>query len=408
MKIPQILYSPIFILAWRLAALDAGEDPREIWDLEILSKPPATFPAPGFEAEGMKSLFYQGLPWKGKSTRVFTWFGAPSGKEREKLPAMVLVHGGGGTAFEDWVRLWTGRGYAALAMDLCGCTPGEAHGKRPRHEWGGPPGWGGFDQIDWPREDQWTYHAVADIILAHSLLRSFPEIDPERIGITGISWGGYLTCIVSGIDQRFRFSVPVYGCGFLGENSCWLGTFENMGREKSAAWLRLWDPSRFLPHSKMPMLWVTGTNDFAYPLDSLQRSYRLPSGERTLCVRIRMAHAHGGPGENPEEIHAFAKHFFKGGVPLAKITGQGREGSRVWVKFESKSRVIQAQLNSTKEKGPWKERNWSAIPAIMDRTESIASGALPEGISVYYFNLIDRMGLVVSSEHVETNQTVIK
>jgi hypothetical protein len=36
---------------------------------------------------------------------------------------MVLIHGGGGTAFADWVRLWTGRGYAAIAMDLCGCVP---------------------------------------------------------------------------------------------------------------------------------------------------------------------------------------------------------------------------------------------------------------------------------------------
>ena len=32
----------------------------------------------------------------------------------------VLVHGGGGTAFDAWVRLWNDRGYAAIAMDLAG------------------------------------------------------------------------------------------------------------------------------------------------------------------------------------------------------------------------------------------------------------------------------------------------
>jgi len=67
-------------------------------------------------------------------------------------------------------------------------------------------------------------------------------------------------------------------------------------------WLALWDPSVYLPRARLPMLWVTGTNDFAYPLDSLQRSYRLPRGPRSLCIRVEMPHGHGPPGENPEEI----------------------------------------------------------------------------------------------------------
>jgi cephalosporin-C deacetylase-like acetyl esterase len=156
---------------------------------------------------------------------------------------MVLVHGGGGTAFADWVKLWVARGYAAIAMDLCGCLPRKGKSGWERLPDGGPPGWGGFDQIDQPAGDQWTYHAVADVLLAHSLLRSYPEIDPEKIGITGISWGGYLTCIAASIDARFKFAAPVYGCGFLGDDSTWLGTFEKMGKEKAAKWLGLWDPS---------------------------------------------------------------------------------------------------------------------------------------------------------------------
>ena len=48
-----------------------------------------------------------------------------------------------------------------------------------------------------------------DVILAHSLLRSWPRVDPERIGLTGISWGGYLTCIATGVDNRFKFAIPV-------------------------------------------------------------------------------------------------------------------------------------------------------------------------------------------------------
>ena len=284
------------------------------WDLDRLGKAPQEFPAPEVTAPEVKSLFYEGPSYQGKPTRVFAYYAAPAGASAEKkVPAMVLIHGGGGTAFDGWVRLWTSRGYAAISMDLCGCLPVRNEGKQggwKRHAAGGPPGWGGFDQIDQPPADQWTYHAVADAVLAHSLLRGRPEIDASRIGVTGISWGGYLTCIVSGVDSRFRFAVPVYGCGFLGENSAWLTNFETMGSEKAARWLAWWDPSVYLPHSRMPMLWVTGTNDFAYPMDSLQKSYRLPQAERTLAIRVRMPHGHGAAGEKPGEIHAFADSLF--------------------------------------------------------------------------------------------------
>ena len=71
------------------------------------------------------------------------------------------------------------RGYAAIAMDTCGCVPKGSYGKWQRHDAGGPPGWGDFEHADEPIEDQWPYHAVADVILAHSLLRAMPERRPR-------------------------------------------------------------------------------------------------------------------------------------------------------------------------------------------------------------------------------------
>jgi len=364
-------------------------------------EPPHTYPAPGFECPGVKALFYDGLPWKGKPTRVFAWYGAPQTEAGRKVPAMVLVHGGGGTAFAEWVQLWVKRGYAAIAMDTCGCVAGGEHGKRPRHDAGGPPGWGGFDQVDWPLEDQWTYQAVGAVILGHSLIRSFPEVDAERIGSTGVSWGGYLACIVSGLDTRLKFIVPVYGCGYLGDNSTWLPNFKNMGPERSAKWLRCLDPAGYLKRASMPLLWVTGTNDFAYPMDSLQKSYRATKGERTLCVKIRMPHGHGGPSENPPEIHAFAESLLRGGKPLARITAQGVENGQAWAAYKSEVPVVKAELCFTKDQGPWPERKWDAVPAAVDAASGKASAPLPLGVRVCYLNLIDQRGLVVSSEHSE-------
>ncbi|MEN6451040.1 MAG: acetylxylan esterase [Thermoguttaceae bacterium] len=370
--------------------------------MKVLGNAPKIYPADAPLAKDVKSVFYEGLPWRGQRTRVFAYYGLPKVEPGTKVPGMVLVHGGGGSAFDAWVRLWNSRGYAAIAMDTCGCVPIGSHDKWRRHKAGGPPGWGGFEQIDEPIEDQWTYHAVADVVLAHSLLRSLPGVDPERIGITGISWGGYLTCVVSGVDARFRFAVPVYGCGFLGDNSVWLYDFQKMGPERSSRWLNRWDPSVWLRQSRMPMLWVTGTNDFAYPMDSLQKSYRLTQGPHTLCIRPRMPHGHGGPGENPAEILAFADQQLRQGQPLAKIAGSGRDGQLVWATFETASPIQRAELNYTRQTGRWQDRKWETIPAEIDTAAKRVSAKLPQGAKVYYFNLIDQRNLVVSAEHSET------
>ena len=49
-----------------------------------------------------------------------------------------------------------------------------------------------------------------------------------RVGMTGISWGGYLTSLVCGLDSRLKFAIPVYGCGHLGLESAWVEQFEKM------------------------------------------------------------------------------------------------------------------------------------------------------------------------------------
>lgn len=374
------------------------------WDLNTLKKPPQFSPAPEFNTNNVKGIFYDGLLWKGKPTKVFAYIGIPSHKPGEKLPGIVLVHGGGGTAFHEWVTLWNQRGYAAIAMDTCGCVP-DPNGKPKRYSSGGPPGWGGFDHVDEPITDQWTYHAVADIILAHSLLRSLNEVDSERIGITGISWGGYLVCIVASVDERFKFAVPVYGCGFLGDNSTWVDLFRKMGKERSEKWLSLWDPSQYLPRARMPFLWVTGSNDFAYPMDSLQKSYRLTKGERYLSIKIKMPHGHGGPGEKPEEIRVFADSILKNDIPLPVIYEQGKD----WVKFRSKTKIVKAELNYTADgEKKWKEREWITVPAKIDESANMAKAEIPSNAVVYYFNIIDERGIVISSEHIEVQKKEVQ
>jgi len=363
---------------------------------------PKTYPAEGFEAKGMKAIFYEGMLYKGQPTRVFAWLGLPEREPGTKVPGIVLVHGGGGTAFQDWVRLWTKRGYAAIAMDTCGTVPRGKYSHWERHDAGGPPG-NNVATADEPMTDQWNYHAVADVILAHSLLRSLPEVDPNRIGLTGISWGGYLTCIVSGLDNRFKFAVPVYGCGFLADDYLMKPALEKAG-DRGKHWLAMWDPAHYLPNATMPKLWVTGTNDNAFSLYAVQESYRAAGGRSTLCIRLRMPHGHNGPGENPEEIHVFANSILNGGKPLAKITAQLHHNQSVGISFQSEAPIDRAELLYTKGTGSWKERLWETAPASVDNVKHAVTAVLPKGTTVYFVNLIDNRNLVVSSEHVEVEE----
>ena len=370
------------------------------WNMDFLSEMPRVDAAPEHSVEALKAIFFESAPWKGKPTRVFAYYGIPTTQPGEQVPAMVLVHGGGGSAFHHWVKLWVSRGYAAIAMDTCGCISGDGHENHTRHADGGPAGWGGFNQIDEPAEDQWTFHAVSAVVRAHSLLRSFPQVDPARIGITGISWGGYLTCIAAGIDQRFAFAAPVYGCGFLTEIPNWRVEFDKMKPGNAERWGRLWDPLNYLPQVKCPMLWVNGTNDFAFPMDSWQKSYRLPEGSRTLSLKVRMEHNHRA-GENPSEIHAFADSILCGASTLAQITHCSLKGRNLHANFESREPITQAELCYTSDKGVWVDRQWQTLPAELDVAGCLVSAVAPPATTVCYLNLSDAQNRVVSSEHVE-------
>jgi cephalosporin-C deacetylase-like acetyl esterase len=324
---------------------------------------------------------------------VFAYLGMPKDVSG-KVPGMVLVHGGGGQAFEQWAQMWADRGYAAIAMDLGGRGPGKT-----RLEDGGPEqdDTAKFVDIqDGPRA-AWPYHAVANVIRGHSLLRSLPEVDAGRTGVTGISWGGYLTCIVSGVDDRFQVAVPVYGCGFLHHNSAWLKQFGEMSAENKARWVEFCDPSQYLISTKMPILFVNGTNDFAYPLDSYQKSYRLVKGERNLSIQVEMKHSHPD-GWAPVEIQRFMDHHLRGKVGMPVFRGMKREGRTVSARVESPTKIVSAALNTTGDTVTWNQRKWVSAPARVEG--EYVQGTLPgDGVTTYYLTVVDETGVTISTEH---------
>jgi dienelactone hydrolase len=366
------------------------------WDLTCLSQPPAYEWSDG--ASPVRSLYYAGPNYKSKTTRVFAYYASPATihvnySGDKTFPAVVLLHGGGGTAFKEWVLLWANRGYAAIAMDLGGCGP-----DRIRLSDGGPDQSDDekFGEIDQPAENQWTYHSVETVILAHSLIRSFDEVDASRTAVIGVSWGGYLTCIVAGLDSRFKAAVPVYGCGFLHENSVWLDRFSNMSPQQKDKWVQLWDPSMYVGSAAMPMFFINGTNDFAYPLDSYSKTYGLVKSERNFRITVNMPHSHEEVW-GLKEVGLFIDQNLRGGIPLPTILKPELVDGKIHAKVKSKTDLISADLHYTTETTPINKLKWESTSAHLDRNQLIVC-ALPDKATIWFLTVTDSRGAIVSSE----------
>lgn len=361
------------------------------WDVKALQTAVVT-PAWGETTGTVREVYYPGEPYQGKPTRVFAYYAKPEGKG--PFPAVLCVHGGGGKAFDKWATHWAARGYCALAMDLAGNGP---KGRLPD---------GGPDQLDTTKfrdftaadaKDMWTYHAVAAVLRGHTLLASLPEVDRDRVAVTGISWGGYLTCIIAGLDDRLKAAVPVYGCGFLHENSVWKAGMDGFAKERRDRWVNNFDPSKYLPGVRCPILFVNGTNDFAYPLDSYQKCYELVKADRTLSVRVRLPHGHIWTFG---EVDAFIDSHLKKGAPLPTVGSMTRAGDTVSATIDAKVKLKSASLYYAKAEGPWQKREWKSAPAEL--AGGRMSAKLPaDRPLVFYLAVTDERGLEVSAPHME-------
>lgn len=278
--------------------------PHQPWDMDELLSPPEFRIIS--EENGVLGILYKSIDYRGKAKDVFAYYSTPGilngNRESDKnLPAVVCVHGGGGRAFEEWVKIWAKRGYAAISMDLRGYGKNrvELENGFKENEGQKTP----YFRANEEQTEDWFYQAVADVVLANSLIRSFPEIDQNRTAITGISWGGIITTLIAGLDDRYKAAVPVYGCGFLYETGSMAPQIKRAGDLAQKRWKEQYDPSLYVAHAKIPMLFVNGTNDGHFFMDQWEKTTELVQNARR-SIRLEMKHGHG-PGWVSPEIYEF-------------------------------------------------------------------------------------------------------
>jgi dipeptidyl aminopeptidase/acylaminoacyl peptidase len=184
--------------------------------------------------------------------------------ERTRLPTTFLIHGGPTGAWRNgintWAQLLTARGYAVFTPNVRGSTGyGETFVDMNRADWGG--------------KDFRDVMAGVDNLVARGIA------DPDRLGITGWSYGGYMT--EWAVTQTNRFKAAVAGGGMTDLLSEF-GTENIPGYD---SWFWGWssdNPYRFLQHSplvfaknvKTPLLMVHGENDPIDPIGQDEEFYR--------------------------------------------------------------------------------------------------------------------------------------
>jgi cephalosporin-C deacetylase-like acetyl esterase len=192
-----------------------------------------------------------------------------------KLPAVLYVcgHSGRGrngnkTAFQDHGMWFASNGYICLVIDTLqlGEIPGIHHGTYNQNRWwwqaagytpAGVECWNGIRAIDY--------------------LVSRPDVDGERIAVTGISGGGASTIWISAADERVKCAVPVSGMSDLESyvtNKVINGHCDCMFLINTYGWEWTTIAALIAPR---PMLFANSDNDRIFPMD----------GNRRIIARLR-------------------------------------------------------------------------------------------------------------------------
>jgi dipeptidyl aminopeptidase/acylaminoacyl peptidase len=186
------------------------------------------------------------------------------GAQSRLLPTVILVHGGPtgrwADTFEPWGQLLAARGYAVIYPNVRGSIGyGERFVEMNRADWGG----GDFKDV----------MAAADWLVARGIA------DPNRLGIGGWSYGGYMAAWA--VTQTNRFKAAVSGAPVIDmasefgteDDSAYDEWFYGTPYEKLDGFIKS-SPMTFVKNVRTPTLLLQGEEDTTDPIGQSQQFYR--------------------------------------------------------------------------------------------------------------------------------------
>ncbi len=272
------------------ADFDPGRDPLEV---EIIRESKA-------DGAVIRHVRYLIGTFKGKQARMAAIYGFPDGV-KEKLPAVMHIHGGGQRASLQEVKLLVGRGYAALSVNWGGSgtgippfnSPDDAQPGDPNTDWGAVdptqlnvPGYDSmlpgpkqfFEDREHPKNNNW-YLLTLGCRRGLTFLEQQPEVDARRLGVHGYSMGGNLTMSVAGSDARVKAAVAAVG----GQGWRWKAHDFNGAKERPQndikgdveIFRKTLSYESYAPLIQCPVLHRSATNDFHGWMDDVYRTNAL-------------------------------------------------------------------------------------------------------------------------------------
>ena len=273
---------------------------------EILRELPNPAPGPGVESVPQNVTLRRVVFRSRDNSEIFAVIATP--KSAGKHPGMLVLHGGGGFAEVDKAVAWAQRGYVAVAPDLPGIgapdklieTKGRWNAiKYGENRWVSVPDAGASLIFD----------AVLSGMKSLYLLRSQPDVDVLRIGVVGVSWGGYMTTMVCGLaGDQVKAGFAIYGCGFFDLGGYGQDKKEpynpklpmtSLGRmlpEDRDRWFEQLDAGRRIPKMKAAYFLAAATNDFFGYLTSAQATMNAIPGEKNHLFAPNANHKIPVPG----------------------------------------------------------------------------------------------------------------
>ncbi|MCA1629106.1 MAG: S9 family peptidase, partial [Acidobacteria bacterium] len=187
-------------------------------------------------------------------------------QEGRKYPMILSVHGGpAGQYGVDWYhefQVYAARGWAVLFTNPRGST-----GYGQKFERGIEGEWGGKDYQD-------VMNGV-DAALARN-----PWIDRERLGVTGGSYGGFMTNWIVGHTNIFKAAVSLRSVtNFISDEGTRDGAYghsPDFGGDLFERFDLYWDrsPLKYAKNVKTPILILHSENDFRVPLEQGEQWFR--------------------------------------------------------------------------------------------------------------------------------------
>jgi dipeptidyl aminopeptidase/acylaminoacyl peptidase len=236
---------------------------------------------------------------------VGAWAMKPVGYEAgTHYPTLLFIHGGPfsqyGVGFFDEFQVAAAAGYVVLYSNPRGGSGySEAHGRAIRGPLGDAgPGWGTRDYDD--------LMAVVD-----TAIEQFDFVDPERLGVLGGSYGGYMTTWIIGHTNRFKAAVSERAVNNLVSMFGSSDLFWVFHRQFGGA---LWEnidafieksPSTYGPQIETPVLVLHSENDLRCPIEQGEHLFNLL---RLLGKPVEMVRF-------PAESHELSR----GGSPFHRV-----------------------------------------------------------------------------------------